>query len=254
MTSSKIARRNINLNGAKCESDNDTPEVPNLWTLREVQRYPGRVRNGEGKPLSGFAVKESKKRCTVSILSNGYYTRHYRFPKNVTAPKHPMIRWMNVPMCGGMSLCDAAGNSLSSDDAIANAVFAGKKPVGDLLFKHEEVARKSALVVQAIGASLEVFEYTRPHNAESFSFVMMGVNTPLAELFDLEMVCRFYREGTGEAERYFREYMDRVARLTPVQALQTYDWASPRDAREIMLTGLCLGYAFESTLGIMLEI
>ena len=148
---------------------------------------------------------------------------------------------------------DEYGNSLADGEAIAAAVLEGKKPVGNISFKRTDGTRKATLVSRARAVGLEVLEYTKPQNEDSHCFVMLGVNKSLAGLFDLAMLSCFYQEGTGWTERYFSDYLEKVKHLTPARALQTYDWASPLDAKELMLTGLCLGYAFESTLAIILE-
>jgi hypothetical protein len=230
---------------------------PNLWALNEAVRDPwmgrgGRVRDEAGRALNGFFVRDYKKSRKVSVVYNGYYSRHYRFPHEPVAPQHPMVRWENVPMCG-MPVVDQEGQSLSNDTAIESAVFAGRKPVGDVMFFRKDVASKVALVSKANAQGFEVIEYTRPHNADELSFVMFGVKKPLGELFDLKAIAEFYADAGEMSRSYFVAWLTRFAEMTPVSALQTYDWASPADIDELILTGLCLGYAFESTLAIILE-
>lgn len=228
-----------------------TELLPILWDAG-ADKYAGRFRDANGIPLTGFAVRDTKKTRKVSLVSNGNYLRHYRFPAHLKAPQHPMVRWFNVPMCG-MPMMGTDGHWISNDVAIAAAVFDGKKPVGDVLFLNEHSDKRVELVTKAQAAGFEVIEYTRPHNATKLSFVMIGVNQPLGELFDLAELSRFYHEGTQWEERLFSEFLTERANLTPARALQQYDWVSPSDAMELILTGLCLGYAFESTLAIILE-
>jgi hypothetical protein len=230
---------------------------PNLWVLNEEVRDPwmgrgGRVRDNAGRALNGFFVRDYKKSRKVSVVYNGYYSRHYRFPHEPAAPRHPMVRWENVPMCG-MPVIDPDGHSLSDDRAIERAVFSGKKPVGDVMFYHKDVDEKIALISKANAQGFEVIEYTRPHNADQLSFVMFGANRPLGELFNLKEIAAFYADGAGMSRSSLAAWLNQFSKLTPASALQTYDWASPEYIDQLILTGLCLGYAFESTLAIILE-
>lgn len=228
--------------------------LPNLWVVKTPKPSPGKIRDSEGKALSGFKVQETKKTRKVSIVNNGHYLRHYRFPKDIEAPKHPMIRWLNTPM-SGISLKDEDGKFLTNHEAIIRAVFEGKKPVGDISFFNEKLEDKQALIKKANTAGFETLEYTKEHNKIRLSFVMFGVNKPLKELFELEAIARFYSEGTGwdEFEDSLLKYFSKIEHLTPVQTLQSYDCSSPTSAIELILNGLCLGYSLESTLALILE-
>ena len=230
---------------------------PNLWPLKEDARDSwmgrgGRVRDDAGKALNGFSVRDYKKSRKVSVVYNGYYSRHYRFPIGNVAPQHPMVRWEKVPMCG-ISVVAASLKKNSDDRAIEKAVFAGKKPVGDVLFYHKDVDKKTGFISKANALGFEAIEYTRPHNADQLSFVMFGVNKPLGELFDLKAIAEFYADSAGMSRSSLAAWLANFTKLTPASALQTYDWASPEYIDQLILTGLCLGYAFESTLAIILE-
>lgn len=114
-------------------------------------------------------------------------------------------------------------------------------------------ARQLIIASSYNNQGFEVIECIRPHNADELSFVMFGVKKPLGELFDLKAIAEFYADAGDMSRSYFVDWLTRFVEMTPVSALQTYDWASPADIDELILTGLCLGYAFESTLAIILE-
>lgn len=230
---------------------------PNNWALNEQAKVKsfgrgGRVRDEAGNALFGFAVKDTKKTRKVSVIFNGHYRHHYRFPRDPVPPLHAMVRWENVPMCG-MPMLDPDRNFMSDDRAIERAVFEGKKPVGDLIYYHEQVDEKAALKAKALKHGLEVLEYRLPHNADQLSFVMIGVDSPIAELFDLDAVISFYCAATAINQPAFRTWLTDFAQLTPARALQSYDWANSCTAYHFILTGMCLGYAFESTLATILK-
>lgn len=229
------------------------PEVPNLWTFDAPQPYAGRIRNEAGQPLCGFRVKDSKTSRTVSILDNGHNRRDYRYPREAVAPRHPMVRWFNVPMCGlTFRGADGTNLGLGGDDAIVQAVLEGRKPAGDFFFRKERSAEKARLVAKARAAGLEVIVYERP-DIQPGTYVMIGASQPLSELFDIDVIGAFYAQWTGIPAECFLNLLDKVADLTPAQALRTYDWSSPVTPAELVLTGLALGYAFESTLALLLE-
>lgn len=228
--------------------------IPNLWTFKESQPYPGPIRDEQGRALSGFKVQDTKHTRKVSILQNGRYQRHYRFPKNIIAPKHPMVSWINTPMCG-IPLDDENGNLISFNKGVTEAVLAGTKPVGTIMFWKSEKEESEDFITKAKELGLEIVEQKKPFE-DTYMSVMVGVNKPLKELFDLDAIAQFYSDSLKTDyvhERYFIESLEKVSHLTPTQVLLTYDWANPITARDLMLTGLCLGYAFESTLALILE-
>jgi hypothetical protein len=238
-------------------------QLPNLWTFKTPKPYPGSLRDEQGNALNGFKVQDTKKTRKVSILCNGRYMRHYKFPKDVVAPKHPMIRWLNTPMCGGYGFYDSDGNCIAFK-GIDKAVLAGEKPVGDIMFWNSEKEKCELFLEQAKKLGLEIVEQKKPFE-DTYKSLLVGVNKPIKELFDLNSIAQFYGEGTRKTEyaeydeEYFmgyfleQEMLGQVQDLTPVQTLLTYVWASPKTLGELMLTGLCLGYSFESTLALMLE-
>lgn len=230
---------------------------PNNWALNEHAKIKsfgkgGRIRDEAGNALFGFAVKDTKKSRKVSVIFNGHYRHHYKYPIGPVPPLHAMVRWENVPMCG-LPMVDPDRNFMSDDRAIEKAVFEGKKPVGDLIFYHEQADEKAALKAKALEHGLEVIEYRLPHNSGQLAFVMIGVDKPIGELFDLNAVARFYCEATALNPPGFRKFLTDFSRLTPARALQSYDWANSCTAYQLIMTGMCLGYAFESTLAIILK-
>lgn len=221
------------------------------WVLHKPMSRPGRVRNADGKPVTGFVTRETKKTRKVSVAFNGNYCRHYSFPVGVIAPKHPMVSWLNVPMCG-IPLIDADGKSMVDDAAILGAVMAGRKPVGDIWFYKNDVNKIAEFTAKSKKAGLEVIKYSSD-KVENICWIMVGVNKPISELFDLAEISNFYSKGTGSALHYFADSLENLAELTPARALQSYEWSSPQTPFQLVVTGMCLGYAFESTLAIILE-
>lgn len=227
-------------------------QVSNLWTFKTPQPYKGPLRDEQGNALNGFKVQETKKTRKVSIVCNGRYMRHYKFPKGLTVPKHPMNRWLNTPMCG-ISLYDEDGNLMSFHDGVVNALLEGKKPVGDIMFWNSQKEECHIFLEQAKALGLEIFKYQDELRPNEYCSLMVGVNKILKELFDLDAIAQFYAEGTRFEKEYFYKNLVKVENLTPVQTLLIYDWANPRSNVDLMLTGLCLGYSFESTLSCMLQ-
>lgn len=223
------------------------PDVRPLWMGRG-----GRVRDESGNSLNGFVVRTSKKTRKVSVVDNGYYQRHYRFPLNPVAPSSPFVRWQNVPMCG-IPVIGPNGASISNDEAIVDAVFAGHKPVGDIIYVEETLANRESLVKKAQKHGFEVFLRDHEHIKSRVYFAMFGVAKPLGELFNLDAIAQYYSTACKVDQESLASCLHRFSGLTPAATLQTYNWSSPEDFVELILTGLCLGYAFESTLAILLE-
>jgi hypothetical protein len=225
-----------------------TPEELTTWRSYETSRA-GRVRDESGNPLSGFVVKNFKKTRKVSIVSNGTYLNHYRFPTLAEAPRHPMVSWRNLLMCGGFLVDDAHGNSLSNSQAIVEAVLAGRKPVGEVIMRKDSPERLP-LIEHAKAAGFQLFERYPAEGISDFTTIMIGVNQPIAELFEFESIIEFYDCAAfiGLLDRYD---VDSIKTLTPADCLRSYDWANPVTAWDLIRTGLCLGYAFESTLALM---
>jgi hypothetical protein len=226
-------------------------QISNLWTFKTPKPYKGSLRDEQGNALNGFKVQDSKKTRKVSIVNNGHYMRHYKFPKGLNVPKHPMNRWLNTPMCG-LTLEDEEGNLMSFHDGVVNALLAGKKPVGTIMFRKEEKEECELFLKQARVLEFEILEQKKPFEA-TYKSLMVGVNKPLKELFDLDEIYNFYYDGIGRSKERRHPLIDKVEHLTPVKVLQLYDWSSPETPTEFIVTGLCLGYSFESTLAIILE-
>lgn len=232
-------------------------DKPNAWSINPCARPSwmgrgGRIRDESGNALSGFVVKTTKKTRKVSVVDNGYYQRHYRFPMSPVAPASPFVRWENVPMCG-IPVIGPDGASISNKEAIIDAVFAGKKPVGDIMYVEDTLSDRELLVKKAQAQGFEVAMRDHEHINNRVYFVMFGVARTLAELFDLDAIAQYYSTACKVDQESLARCLHRFSGLTPVATLQTYNWSSPEEFVELILTGLCLGYAFESTLAILLE-
>lgn len=222
-----------------------------LWTCEVDWIYPGKVRDESGRPLYGFKVKTHKKTRLVSIVFNGNFEEHYRFPIHPKAVIHPMVKWANLPMCG-IPIFDQKGISITTEERILEAVLLGEKPVGDLMYLESDVEAIAQAEYLAKGAGLVVFKYTRSEG-DGRTCLMVGVDQPLEKLFDLKSISDYYAEGVNARQDFFLETLTDVGHLTPAQALRTYNWSTPATCRQLVLTGLCLGYPFESTLAILLD-
>lgn len=222
-----------------------------LWTCEVDWSYPGKVRDESGRPLYGFKVKTHKKTRLVSIVFNGNYQGHYRFPLHPKAVVHPMVKWANLPMCG-IPIFDQKGKSLTSEEKILEAVLLAEKPVGDLMYLDSDKEAIAQAESRAKSAGLEVFKYNRSEG-DGRTCLMVGVDQPLEKLFDLKSISDYYAEGVNAPRDFFLETLASVGHLTPSQALRTYNWSTPMTCRQLVLTGLCLGYPFESTLAILLD-
>lgn len=206
--------------------------------------------NEQGHPLTGFVMRETKNTKTITICGNGHYQMAYTIDKKLEIPPHQLIRWMNITMCGGFLLFDEQGKRLGDNDAIADAVFDGLKPVGDLFYLSEEEAKRVADSGRSLG--FEVLEYQRefPTNPVAYR-VMIGVNRPIREIFDLEAIARYYEKAVPYMTPNLRNRFRKIGSQTPIDTLGQFDWANPTTECHLITTGLLLGYPLESTVSLL---
>jgi len=205
--------------------------------------YSGRQYLSEnGLPLEGWVERETRTHLIRIICSNGYYSNGYKYPKNPNPPQNKLLSWDNLRLCGGYVVPD---ESLQ----IERRVFNKEKPVGDLQFR-PGVTGESILVRKCLEENFEVVQYQWPHAENAPRSVMFGSKDSLESLFDIDAISRYYAATTGFGKEIGLE-LQRVRGSSPIQVLQSYSWGSPASKVDLVKTGLCLGYALESTVSLI---
>lgn len=203
----------------------------------------------QGRPLTGFVMRETKNTQTMTLCGRGYYRMAYTIDKAIEPPIHTMIRWMNLTMCGGFFMKDEDGKPIDAD-AIATAVRNGLKPAGDLFYWQQDHARNIAATARELG--FEVLEYQRDFPVNPVAYrVMIGDSRRIDEIFDLEKIANYYEAAVPYTVSALRCRYSEVAELTPIGALMQYDWVNPGSPSELIMTGMLLGYPFESTASLL---
>lgn len=204
----------------------DAWTTPSSTGVRRDQRY----RDDKGQPLTGFIRRDYAATSAVTAVVIGRPHMVYRFPRSPAPPAHPMIRWRHLAMCGGYDMRDEErGRSYLAADAPMREVVAGLK-AGTV---HADVSTDA-------GAGFEIVAD------------LIGHCAPLAELFDLPAIAGYYTNVTAQSAA-IAAALATMQRETPARALNRYDWANPKSAAELALTGLCLGYPLESTAALILR-
>jgi len=93
-------------------------------------------------------------------------------------------------------------------------------------------------------------QYQWPHAENAPRSVMFGSKDSLESLFDIDAISRYYAATTGFGKEIGLE-LQRVRGSSPIQVLQSYSWGSPASKVDLVKTGLCLGYALESTVSLI---
>jgi hypothetical protein len=217
------------------------------WIASSTSK-PGKAYLDEyGRPLTGIVARETKNTVKVTICHNGYHCNTYTYYKLPQAPKHPMVSWKNITMCGGYCLSDENGQRTDRSEDIANAVFIGTKPVGDLYYANETDAQAMTLTASQTG--LEVINYQticKYTNSTSYR-MLIGVHEPVGELFDLNAIAAYYTAVVPWSSDSIRKKFHQIRLMTPAKVLRQYDFFNPASDAEYAVTGMLLGYPFEST-------
>ena len=197
----------------------------------------------DGRPLTGYVERETRFFKIRTICSKGRHIRSYKYPKYPAAPEHAMVSWDNLLLCGGYCI------KKHEDRIIIDNALHGRKPVGDI-FLNTVDSRRDAIIDSCQRAGLTYIQYTVPHSASSGGFITFGSSTPIKDLFNLKSIVDYYREVTSSGDEIASRLQD-MSELSPVDALQQYGWASPESDSDLVMTGLCLGYALESTVALI---
>lgn len=209
-------------------------------------RKPGNVYlDDKGLPLTGIVARETKNKVEVTICDHGTHCKTYTYDKSALAPIHPMVSWKNLTMCGGFRLVDEKGQLTDRVEAIADAVFKGSKPVGDLTYLNEQDVR--AMTDAASKAGLEVFNYQRVSTTLTVHKMLIGIQAPICDVFDLKAIAAYYKSVAPRVHDQICNRFNQIYQQTPVDVLSQYDFFNPRSASDRVTTGMLLGYPFEST-------
>lgn len=215
------------------------------WIASSTFRPGKSYLDENARPLTGIVARETKLTVKMTICHHGHHCNTYRFGKYPFAPKHPMVNWKNLTMCGGYCLIGENGQRTDRSEDIAEAVFKGTKPVGDLYYAKE--AEAQAMTLMASEAGLEVCNYQRVSETYTAYKMLIGVHQPIGELFDLDAIAAYYKAMVPWSFDSIRKQFHKIRLITPVKALREYDFFNPSSVAESVTTGMLLGYPFEST-------
>ena len=224
----------------------------------DFRLYPGKWRDDSNSPLNGIFRKSYKNgKDEVIFILNGHANLRYKFPHLEKLPfQSSLHRWHNLLMCGGIGC-----GKLSGDDAILDAVVQKQKPLGDILAaetaktKIEKIADQTGLEIWTKARTDQYYKHNT--NGEQNYDVLLAQPGTLGELFDLEAVISSYdallsRDTStitikDQCLKLFRSRLNYDSGKTLIKIFGNYEWASPEDPDDLMMTGLVLGYPIEST-------
>lgn len=201
--------------------------------------------NENDQPLTGIVARDTKNTVKITICRHGTLRKTYTYDKSTPAPKHPMVSWKNLTMCGGFRLADEKGQWTDRVEAIADAVFGGSKPVGDLTYLGEHDTKFMTDAARKVG--LEVFNYQRIDAHSTTYKMLIGVQAPICDVFDLSAIAAYYKAVAPWTFDLIRKKFKHICQMTPVEALSQYDFFNPPTTSDWVVTGMLLGYPFEST-------
>jgi len=217
----------------------------NGWSCVD-KLYKGKFRDENDNGLCGFFKKDNKETSTMYVLNNGNAMVRYKYPRKEVPFCSPMVRWFNLIYCGGYSMCDEDGKCISGYDNLFQAVLNGLKPIGFSLIKTEEVDR---YVKKAQDRNI-IVNATKKHDwIEDRYWVGTANQGTIKDNFDLDALVSSYKiMGIEYGIEELFEYGERELS----SFLIDFDYAHPSGMVEYALNGLILGYAFESTVALLM--
>lgn len=198
-----------------------------------------------GRPLSGYVERRYRHSVVRTLCSTGRHVRSYKYPRLPEAPEHRMVNFTNLLLCGGYS------SSKYPNPCIADFVFAGTKPVGDMYFT-EGSEDLRILLSRCDELGLQTIQQDTRYGPSTNKNVMFGVTADCGALFDLDNVIDYYQNATSRySSGQIPTRLRGISGMSPVDALQAFDWSSPESDADLAVTGLCLGYALQSTVALI---
>lgn len=220
----------------------------------------GRYKNEDGQPLSGFYRIDHRKTSDMLVLEDGHCRGTYTYPRVEIPFRHPMVSWLNLAFCGGYSIPKPDGTKLGDEDII-NAVIAGTKPIGFVVGSKSKI-EEYAKLVEKTGLPYCIND-THRTNFFGQKYYELGIanNGTLGDDFDLEALIQSYRvlsEAYGTKYTALSENDEIALRRLSNKKLESflkgYDYAKISQSNsELVITGLILGYAVESTFACITE-
>lgn len=214
----------------------------------------GKYKNEDGQPLSGFYRIDHRGTSDMLVLRNGRCQGTYTYPRVEMPFKHPMVNWLNLAFCGGYLIPKPDGTELGYEDII-DAVIAGTKPIGFVVGSKSKI-EEYAKLVEKTGLPYCIND---KHRTDYFGqkYYELGIanNGTLGENFVLEALIQSYRVlSTAYGTKYTalsesdEITLRRLSNKKLESFLKGYDYAKISQSNlELVITGLILGYAVEST-------
>lgn len=215
----------------------------------------GKYVDDDGNGLCGFYRRDKKSsgESEMLVLNNGKIARKYIYPKMDIPFSHPAINWRNLVFCGGYNVINEQSQAFDKDD-LFNAVLTGKKPIGFIVDTKEKVELYAKMADEK-GLKYRIKpNATKDYFQNEYDEVGIANQGTLAENFDIEALIISYRVMSEKFSSGFKlldeddENKLRVlAKKSLSDFLSDYDYANPKSNLDVVVTGLILGFAIEST-------
>lgn len=193
-----------------------------------------------------FTISKNNIRV-MYIINRGYVMIKYVFPNDKLPFNSSMVRWWNLFYCGGFRIIGPKDEIYSSCDYLADDMIAKLKPIGFIMCKKKNLKKTlKKLTVQHLLTNVSkvntLFGYE----------IAVCQNTTFGEAFDVKAFIKSYEIMQLRADckvftKSDKKYFKSLKNIPLSHWLADWDYANPKTNRELMLTGLLLGYPIEST-------
>lgn len=213
---------------------------------KEVYGKP-KYKDENGNYLNGIYSQEFKKTIHVKFISSGYPCREYLFLKKDAEKitfRSKMVNFENLNLCGGWGMND--GKKSLSDEHVAglNRVITGKKPVVQIIADEEDMPKlKEKAKKHGLGIKIKFAFIDQDGNNYRVYIYRQG---KFGDLFDMDAWGRTWSEVYWFGDE-FEKFVDKL-KNTEMGDVVSDNLVKPETDLEFILTGLCFGYAIESTL------
>lgn len=220
------------------------------WICHQ-QQYKGKYRNEEG--LSGLYQREYKNTKEMIVLYNGHLLRKYKYPKIEIPFRSSMVRWQNLYFCGGFGMQYEDGSRADTNELLIQSVINKEKPIGFVFVNNKD---KEMLINKIEKSALTYIV----NNSCQEGYYEIGVanHGTIKDNFDINALIESYKlYGEKINFKFITEEIEFSLRSLSEKKLsdflQDYDYANPSSIIDLIVTGLILGYAVESTMAIIME-
>lgn len=189
--------------------------------------------------LHGVYIRRYKKTEHKLFINNGHLMARYKYPIIERTFISPMLNDFNLHHCGGWFWPGV------KEEGIATRVANKEKPMGFICFRADNMEGLAILEKEA-----QVKGLATKHARSEWGTQELGVSNrgKMGELFDLEHLAEDYSryyEAIGVKDPGFSWILDWQEK--ELSELPDYDYANPSGIRELICTGLILGYPVETT-------